>query len=103
MQNAMQNEPRYAHFTHPDGSWYRLWMTHSEPKTERGHPYHLHATYDKTGTLAPVPGANWREQPYGMANWDFDTESQAQEAFTERANERLAHGYELREGTTGAA
>jgi hypothetical protein len=34
-----------------------------------------------------------------MANWDFDSESEALAAFRERAAERLAHGYELREGT----
>jgi hypothetical protein len=33
-----------------------------------------------------------------MANWDFDTEEDVVEAFKDRARERLAHGYELREG-----
>src|SRR5438270_80742 len=90
--------PIYAMFRHPDGSWYRLWITITEPKTERGHPWHLHATYDKTGTMAPVAGTLWYEQPYGMANWDFDTEAEVVGAFRERATERLEHGYELREG-----
>jgi hypothetical protein len=88
----------HALFRHPDGSWYRLWVTRTEPKTERGHPWHLHATYDKTGTVAPIAGTLWYEQPYGMSNWDFDTEGEVQAAFRERANERLEHGYELREG-----
>jgi hypothetical protein len=88
----------YAHFEHPDGSWYRLWITHTEPKTERGHPWHLHASYDKTGTLAPVPNAAWHEAAYGMANWDFDEEAEVRRAFQERAQERLAHGYRLLEG-----
>ena len=91
-------QPVYAHFQHADGSWYRLWMTRTTPKTERGHPYHLHATYDKRGTIAPIAGTLWYEQPYGMANWDFDTEEEACAAFRERAEERKEHGYELREG-----
>ena len=94
----MQSDSHFAHFTHPDGSWYRLWITQSEPKTARGHPWHLHAAYDKTGTIAPIAGTRWYEQPYGMANWDFDTEVEALEAFKGRAAERLAHGYEVREG-----
>ena len=94
----MLSTPVYALFKHPDGSWYRLWITHTAPKTERGHPWHLHATYDKTGTLAPVADTSWHEQPYGMANWDFDAEEDARAAFRDRAKERLAHGYELREG-----
>jgi hypothetical protein len=90
--------PTYSLFRHPDGSWYRLWVTHTTPKTERGHPWHLHASYDKTGTVAPIAGTLWFEQPYGMANWDFDTEEDVRAAFLERAAERIAHGYELREG-----
>lgn len=94
----MRPKPVYAYFQHPSGSWYRLWITRTTPKTERGHPWHLHATYDKTGTLAPVAGTLWYEQPYGMADWDFHTEEEACDAFRARARERLAHGYELREG-----
>jgi hypothetical protein len=90
--------PVYAHFHHPDGSWYRLWITRTRPKTERGHAWHLHASYDKTGTLAPVAGTRWFEELYGMANWDFDRGAEALEAFRLRAHERLEHGYELREG-----
>ncbi len=93
----MERAP-YAHFKHPDGSWYRLWITHSQPKTERGHPWHLHASYDKTGTIAPIGGARWYEQPYGMSNWDFDVQDDVLAAFRARAAERLEHGYELREG-----
>lgn len=95
----MATTPVYAHFRHADGSWYRLWITHAEPKTARGHTWHLHATYDKTGTIAPIAGTSWYEQPYGMANWDFDTEEEARAAFRKRAEERLEHGYELREGS----
>ena len=90
--------PVYAHFQHPDGSWYRLWMTHTRPKTRRGHPWHVHASYDKTGSTAPVGGSRWYEQLYGMANWDFDTREKAIAAFREHAGERFEHGYELREG-----
>jgi hypothetical protein len=98
----MSTQPVFAHFTHPDGSWYRLWITRSEPKTERGHPWHLHANYDKSGTMAPVAGTHWHAQPYGMANWDFETEEEALAAFRERAEERGKHGYELREGAIPA-
>ena len=35
----------HGFFRHPDGSWYRLWITRSEPKTPRGHPWHVHANY----------------------------------------------------------
>ena len=95
----MQAGRQYAHFSHPDGSWYRLWITQSQPKTARGHPWHLHASYDKTGTVAPIAGTRWYEQPYGMSNWDFDTETEALAAFRRRAAERLVHGRELREGS----
>lgn len=94
----MPAAPLYAHFRHPDGSWYRLWITRSTPKTERGHPWHLHASYDKSGTIAPIEGTRWYEQPYGMADWSFDTEEEARAAFRARARERLEHGYELRDG-----
>ena len=91
-------QPIYASFHHPDGSWYRLWITETQPKTERGHRWHLHASYDKTGTMAPIAGTPWHEQLYGMANWDFDSEEDAVTGFRERAAERLNHGYEVREG-----
>ena len=94
----MEPPAYFAHFSHKDGSWYRLWITHTRPKTERGHPWHLHASYDKSGTIAPIAGTLWMEQPYGMANWDFDTEAEAISAFQARAQERLDHGYEVREG-----
>ncbi len=45
-----------------------------------------------------VAGTHWYEQPYGMANWDFDREAEALAAFRSRAAERLTRGYELREG-----
>ncbi len=41
--------PYYAHFEHPDGSWYLLWVTHTQPQTARGHPWHVHASFDKQG------------------------------------------------------
>lgn len=92
------HQPIYASFHHPDGSWYRLWITQTTPKTERGHSWHLHASYDKSGTMAPIAGTRWFEQPYGMTNWDFNSEADAMAAFCERAEERLSHGYEVREG-----
>jgi hypothetical protein len=99
----MADAPVYAFFRHADGSWYRLWVTHTEPKTARGHEWHVHASYDKGGTTAPVAGIAWFEQPYGMANWDFDSRSDALAEFRHRADDRLAHGYELREGNVPAA
>ena len=95
----MSSLPRYAYFEHPNGSWYRLWITHTFPKTARGHPWHVHATYDKTGTMAPISDTRWYEQPYGIANWDFTNETDAVKAFRVHADERLAHGYALCEGT----
>jgi hypothetical protein len=88
----------HAFFRHPDGRWYRLWVTHTEPKTERGRPWHVHASYDQAGAMAPVAGVKWFEQPYGMANWDFDSPEEAAAEFRRRAAERAEHGYELREG-----
>src|SRR5437588_11422972 len=88
----------HAFFRHSDGSWYRLWVTRSEPKTPRGHPWHVHASYDKSGASAPVAGARWFDQPYGMANWDFESADGARAEFRRRAEDRLAHGYELLEG-----
>jgi hypothetical protein len=99
----MSSLPRYAYFEHPDGSWYRLWMTRTFPKTKRGHPWHVHATYDKTGTMASIPDTRWYEQPYGIANWDFTNETDAVQAFRVNADERLAHGYMLCEGTIPGA
>ncbi len=90
--------PVYALFRHPDSSWYRLWVTRTTPRTERGHPWHLHASYDKSGTIAPIAGTKWYEQPYGMSDWDFDTLDETLAAFRRRAAERIEHGYELREG-----
>jgi hypothetical protein len=95
---ATERRPVFAFFRHPDGSWYRLWMTRTEPRSGQGHPWHVHATFDKTGTLAPVAGTRWYELPYGQANWDFDEEVEARAAFVERARQRLGHGYELVEG-----
>ncbi len=99
----MEPEGRYAHFRHPDGSWYRLWITHTPRQAGRGHSWHVHASYDKSGTIAPIGGTNWYDQPYGMANWDFDSEEEALAAFGKRAGERFAHGYELREGRAPSA
>jgi hypothetical protein len=94
----MSAAPPFAFFRHPDGRWYRLWATRTAPKTARGHPWHVHATYDQSGASAPVAGTRWYDQPYGMANWDFDTEDAARAEFRRRAAARLARGYELLEG-----
>jgi hypothetical protein len=90
------NPPYYAYFERADGSWYMLWMTHAQPKTRRGHPWHVHATYDKHGATKPNLSSPWFEQPYGMRNWAFDTLEEAVEHFYhERYLLRLARGYKL--------
>jgi len=88
--------PYYAHFEHPDGSWYLLWVTRTQPRTKRGHPWHVHVSFDKHGTLQPVIGAQGMQMaPYGMHNWDFDTEAEALSAFSERMHARFEHGYRV--------
>lgn len=98
----MSTDRIYAFFRHADGSWYRLWLTRTTPRTKQGHPWHLHASYDKTGTVSPVAGTPWYEQPYGMHNWDYYRQEDALAAFISRAHERLAHGYTLMEGSIPA-
>ncbi len=100
--NEVDTELPFVFFRHTDGRWYRLWVTHSEPRTERGMPWHVHASYDQSGSLAPVAGTSWFTQPYGMANWDFDTIEEALAAFRRRARERVQHGYTLAEGRVPA-
>jgi hypothetical protein len=88
--------PYYAHFEHADGSWYLLWVTHTHPRTRRGHPWHVHASFDKHGVLQPVAGAGDPPlAPYGMHNWDFDSQAEAIGAFDERLRARLDHGYQI--------
>jgi hypothetical protein len=88
--------PYYAYFEHPDGSWYMLWMTRTDPKTERGHQWHVHATYDKFGAMRPNLEIRWYEQPYGINNRDFDTLDDAVSHFyNERYLTRVEHGYRL--------
>jgi len=59
----------------------------------------VHANYDKSGSMSPVAGVEWYEQPYGIANWDFDAEEDARAEFSRRTMERFRRGYELREGS----
>jgi hypothetical protein len=91
-----EEPPYYAYFQHDDGSWYMLWMTQTDPKTERGHEWHVHASYDKYGSTSPNLESKWYERPYGTANWDFDSlESAIDHFYKERFLLRLKHGYEL--------
>jgi len=86
--------PYYAHFEHSDGSWYLLWVTQTQPRTARGHPWHVHVSFDKQGGIQPaVGGGEWNMAPYGMHNWDFDEEAAALKEFDERFQARLEHGY----------
>jgi hypothetical protein len=88
--------PYYAYFEQPDGSWYMLWMTSSQPKTQRGHNWHVHASFDKYKTSLPNLESGWYEKPYGMSNWNFDSFEKALEYFyEERFLLRLKHGYKL--------
>jgi hypothetical protein len=88
--------PYFAQFEHADGSWYLLWVTHTRPRTERGHPWHVHASFDKHGALQPVASSGDPSlAPYGMHNWDFDAEDEAIRAFEERMHARLDHGYQI--------
>ena len=72
--------PYYAYFEHADGSWYMLWMTHTKPKTERGHDWHVHATFEKHDVTKPnIPGMrNLMGHPTGIlillrARWNIFT------------------------------
>ena len=88
--------PFYAQFEHADSSWYLLWVTHTQPRTQRGHPWHVHASFDKHGVFQPVATSG---DPvlaaYGMHNWDFGSQAEAIEAFEERVQARLDHGYQI--------
>ena len=95
-----EHPPSYAAFRHPDGRWYRLWMTHTMPKTSRGHPWHLHASYDLEGSLEPSLDEDWQQTAYGISNWDFYSYEEALDAFLERFRLRLEHGYRVIETTT---
>ena len=91
-----EKPPYYAYFEHAYGNWYMLWMTHTKPKTERGHDWHVHATFEKHDATKPNLDSEWYEKPYGTSNWDFDSFEKALEYFyKERYLLRLQHGYEL--------
>lgn len=91
-----EGPPYYAYFEHTDGSWYMLWMTRTDPKTLRGHEWHVHASFDKYGSTMPKLESGWYEKPYGTSNWDFDSLEDAIDYFyKERFLLRLKHGYKL--------
>lgn len=88
--------PYYAYFERDDGSWYMLWMTHTQPKTRRGHPWHVHATYDKHGATRPNLSSRWYDQLYGTRNWNFESFDEALDYFFRcRYLLRLRRGYKL--------
>lgn len=98
---AHSEPPYYAYLEHPDGRWYAVWMTHTQPRTPSGHPWHVHADYSSEERLEFKRAANWHTAPYGMRNWDFDTVEEATAFFTrERLTPRLKHGYAVVEGQT---
>ncbi len=91
--------PYYAYLEHPDGRWYATWMTQSQPRTERGHPWHVHADYSSEDRLHFTRADDWFTAPYGMRNWDFDTLEEAVDFFLrERLQARLGRGYQLVQG-----
>ena len=73
-----------------------LWMTRTQPKTVRGHKWHVHASFDKYRTALPNLESKWYEKPYGMWNWDSDSlENSVKRFYEDRFLLRLKHGYEL--------
>lgn len=40
-------------------------MTYTKPKTERGHDWHVHATFEKHDATKPNLDSKWYEKPYG--------------------------------------
>ena len=62
----------------------------------RGHPWHVHASFDKHGVLQPVASSGDPPlAPYGMRNWDFHSQAEAIRVFGERLRARLDHGYQI--------
>jgi hypothetical protein len=91
--------PYYAYLEHPDGRWYATWMTRTEPKTERGHPWHVHADYSSEERLEFKGAEGWFTAVYGMRNWDFDTLEEAVDFFMhERLAPRLKGDYHIVQG-----
>lgn len=91
--------PYYAYLEHPDGRWYAVWMTQTQPRTERGHPWHVHADYSREDRLHFTAQGEWYTAPYGMGNWDFDSVEDAIQNFLEdRLQPRLEGGYQLVQG-----
>jgi hypothetical protein len=91
--------PFFAYLEHPEGKWYAVWMTRTEPRTSSGHPWHVHAEYSSEERLAFKRAPGWYTAPYGMRNWDFDTLEEAADHFVrERLTPRFKNGYTLVEG-----
>jgi hypothetical protein len=91
--------PFHAYLEHPDGRWYAVWMTRTEPRTQRGHPWHVHVDFGRRDRLYPAFAGDWHLAAYGMRNWDYDTLEESAEAFyRERLLPRLEHGYQLMSG-----
>ncbi len=89
--------PFFAYLEHPDGRWYAVWMTRTEPRSQRGHPWHVHADYSSEDRMRFGLAHDWYQATYGMRNWDFDTVEEAATSFwTERVQPRLQHGYQIR-------
>lgn len=88
--------PYYAYLEHPDGRWYATWMTHTQPRTERGHLWHVHAEYSTEARMRFQRAADWHTAAYGTRNWDFDTLEEAADFFVaQRLTPRLAAGYRV--------
>ncbi len=100
MEHFSTGAPPYnAYFEHPDGSWYMVWMTHTVPKTTRGHPWHVHMRWNKWGGGKPWRDWPWWERRWGTVNRDFhDPHAAVNEFFYGRYLPRLEHGYRLVSG-----
>lgn len=91
--------PYYAYLEHPDGAWYMVWMTHTFPKTPRGHPWHVHLRWNKWGGRKPWLDWQWWERRWGNANRDFNDPNDAvNEFYFNRYLPRIAHGYRVVSG-----
>lgn len=91
--------PYYAYFEHDRGHWYMVWMTRTFPKTKRGHPWHVHIRWSRTGAPKPNLDWPWWQRLWGRANRDFhDPNAAVIEFFNERYLPRIMNGYRLVEG-----
>ena len=76
--------------------WYYLWTTETEPKTTRGHKFHVHADYDLVGNTILVLSKNWYRKLFGIMNHDFNDRTEMIEDFLRLVDKRMDRGFQLR-------